>query len=109
MCLAGERVTSLPRTDAALNPGGPLVDSRGEVIGVNTAIIPSAQGICFAIAVNTATFVAGRLIRDGRICRSRIGAAVQTVALPRPLVDRHELGSNSGVLIVQVEPGGPAE
>ncbi len=109
---SGRLIEDVLQTDAALNPGnsgGPLVDSRGEVIGVNTAIIPSAQGICFAIAVNTAKFVAGRLIRDGRVRRSRIGAAVQTVALPRPVVDRHDLGSNSGVLIVQVEPGGPAD
>jgi S1-C subfamily serine protease len=100
------------QTDAALNPGnsgGPLVNSRGEVIGVNTAIIPSAQGICFAIAVNTAKFVAGRLIRDGRVRRSRIGVAVQTVSLPGHLVRRHDLLINSGVLIVAVEDHGPAE
>ena len=109
---AGRLIDDVLQTDAALNPGnsgGPLVTSRGEVIGVNTAIIPSAQGICFAIAINTAKFVAGRLIRDGRVRRSRIGAAVQTVALPRRAVDRHELAVNSGVLIVAVEPHGPAE
>jgi S1-C subfamily serine protease len=100
------------QTDAALNPGnsgGPLVTSRGEVIGVNTAIIPSAQGICFAIAINTAKFVAGRLIRDGRVRRSRIGAAVQTVPLPRRVIDHHDLTVSSGVLIVAVERHGPAE
>jgi S1-C subfamily serine protease len=109
---AGRLIDDVLQTDAALNPGnsgGPLVTSRGEVIGVNTAIIPSAQGICFAIAINTAKFVAGRLIRDGRVRRSRIGAAVQTVPLPRRVVDRHDLHVNSGVLIVAVEPGGPAE
>jgi S1-C subfamily serine protease len=109
---AGRLIDDVLQTDAALNPGnsgGPLVTSRGEVIGVNTAIIPSAQGICFAIAINTAKFVAGRLIRDGRVRRSRIGAAVQTVPLPRRVVDRHDLSINSGVLIVAVEPGGPAE
>ena len=108
----GRLIDDVLQTDAALNPGnsgGPLVTSRGEVIGVNTAIIPSAQGICFAIAINTAKFVAGRLIRDGRVRRSRIGAAVQTVPLPRRVVDRHDLTINSGVLIVAVEPRGPAE
>jgi S1-C subfamily serine protease len=109
---AGRLIDDVLQTDAALNPGnsgGPLVTSRGEVIGVNTAIIPSAQGICFAIAINTAKFVAGRLIRDGRVRRSRIGAAVQTVPLPRRVVDRHDLTVNSGVLIVAVERHGPAE
>src|SRR6185312_13070604 len=109
---AGRLIDDVLQTDAALNPGnsgGPLVTSRGEVIGVNTAIIPSAQGICFAIAINTAKFVAGRLIRDGRVRRSRIGAAVQTVPLPRRLVDRHNLDVNSGVLIVAVEANGPAD
>jgi S1-C subfamily serine protease len=108
---SGRLIDDVLQTDAALNPGnsgGPLVDSRGEVIGVNTAIIPSAQGICFAIAINTAKFVAGRLIRDGRVRRSRLGAAVQTVPLPRRVVDRHDLAVNSGVLIVAVEEGGPA-
>src|SRR4051794_35569013 len=109
---SGRLIDDVLQTDAALNPGnsgGPLVDARAEVIGVNTAIIPSAQGICFAIAINTAKFVPGRLTRDGRVRRSRIGAAVQTVALPRRLVDRHDLDHGSGVLIVNVEPGGPAD
>jgi len=109
---SGRLIDDVLQTDAALNPGnsgGPLVSSRAEVIGVNTAIIPSAQGICFAIAINTAKFVAGRLIRDGRVRRSRIGAAVQTAPLPRRVVDRHDLDQNSGVLIVSVEPGGPAD
>ncbi len=108
----GRLIDDVLQTDAALNPGnsgGPLVNSRGEVIGVNTAIIPSAQGICFAIAVNTAKFVAGRLIRDGRVRRSRIGVAVQTVAFPRKLVDALELPVSSGVLIVHIENGGPAD
>jgi S1-C subfamily serine protease len=109
---AGRLIDDVLQTDAALNPGnsgGPLVSSRGEVIGVNTAIIPSAQGICFAIAINTAKFVAGRLIRDGRVRRSRIGAAVQTVPLPRRVVDAHDLAVGSGVLVVAVDPRGPAD
>jgi S1-C subfamily serine protease len=109
---AGRLIDDVLQTDAALNPGnsgGPLVNSRGEVIGVNTAIIPSAQGICFAIAVNTAKFVAGRLIRDGRVRRSRIGVAVQTVALPERVIDDHDLTVKSGVLIVAIEDHGPAE
>jgi S1-C subfamily serine protease len=109
---SGRLIDDVLQTDAALNPGnsgGPLVNSRGEVIGVNTAMILPAQGICFAIAINTAKFVAGRLIKDGRVRRSRIGISVQTVALPRRLVDQHELNSEGGVLVLGVEPGGPAD
>ncbi len=109
---SGRLIDDVLQTDAALNPGnsgGPLVDSRGEVIGVNSAVILPAQGICLAIAINTAKFVAGRLIRDGRVRRSRIGAAVQTVAMPRPLIRRLELTQSSGVLMMGIEPNGPAE
>src|SRR3984957_5368256 len=109
---SGRMMENIVQTDAALNPGnsgGPLLNSYGEVIGVNTAIIPSAQGICFAIASNTAKFVAGRLIRDGRVRRSRIGAAGQTVPLPPQVVDRHDLTVNTAILIVAVERHGPAE
>jgi S1-C subfamily serine protease len=109
---SGRLIDDVLQTDAALNPGnsgGPLVNSRGEVIGVNTAMILPAQGICFAIAINTAKFVAGRLIKDGRVRRSRIGVSVQTVALPRRLIHQHELGVEGGVLVLGVEPGGPAE
>jgi S1-C subfamily serine protease len=109
---SGRLIDDVLQTDAALNPGnsgGPLVASSGEVIGVNTAIILPAQGICFAIAVNTAKYVAGRLIKDGRVRRSRIGVSVQTVALPRRLVQLHELTTVWGVLVLGVESDGPAE
>jgi S1-C subfamily serine protease len=103
---SGRLIDDVLQTDAALNPGnsgGPLVDSRGEVIGVNTATIQAAQGLCFAIAIDTAKFIAGRLIKDGRVRRSRIGAAVQAVTLPS------HRDHDGGVLILGVEAGGPAD
>ena len=90
------------QTDAALNPGnsgGPLVNSRGEVIGVNTATILPAQGICFATSIDTAKFVTGRLIRDGKISRSYIGVAGQNVPLPRRIVRFYQLPVDTGVLL----------
>jgi S1-C subfamily serine protease len=99
------------QTDAALNPGnsgGPLVTTRGEVVGINTAMILPAQGLCFAIASNTARFVAARLIRDGRIRRSYVGVAGQVVPIPRVLARANQLAVSSGVLVASVEPGSPA-
>jgi S1-C subfamily serine protease len=109
---SGRLIDDVIQTDASLNPGnsgGPLVTSRGDVIGVNTAAIRPAQGICFAIAIDTAKYVAGRLIRDGEIRRSRIGIAGQTVPLHRRLVRYHDLSLESGVFVVSVESASPAE
>jgi S1-C subfamily serine protease len=85
------------------------VNSRGEVIGVNTAVILPAQGICFAIAIDTAKYVAGWLVKDGRIRRSYIGVGGQSVLLHRRVVRYHQLPIQSGLLTVSVEPGSPAE
>jgi S1-C subfamily serine protease len=107
----GRLIDDVVQTDAALNPGnsgGPLCDARGRVIGVNTAVILPAQGICFAIAVNTATFVMGKLIHEGRIRRSYLGVAGQNVPLHRRIVRHHGLAVESGVFVVSVEAGGPA-
>jgi S1-C subfamily serine protease len=107
----GRLIDNVIQTDAALNPGnsgGPLVNSRGEVIGVNTAVILPAQGICLATAINTAKFVAGQLIKEGRVRRSYIGVAGQAVSLHRRLVRYHNLAVETGILVVSTEPGGPS-
>jgi S1-C subfamily serine protease len=108
---SGRLIDGVVQTDAALNPGnsgGPLVSSRGEVIGVNTAVIAGAQGICFAIPSRTAEFVASRLIRDGRVRRAYLGIAGQTVRLTRRQVERYHLSAPGAVLVTSVEPTSPA-
>jgi S1-C subfamily serine protease len=108
---SGRLIDNVIQTDAALNPGnsgGPLVNSRGEIIGVNTAIILPAQGICFAIASSTAEFVAAWLIKEGLIRRSWIGVAGQNVPLHRRVVRFHRLAVDHGVLVTGIEPGSPA-
>jgi len=108
---SGRLIDDVIQTDAALNPGssgGPLVDSLGRVVGVNTAMIVPAQGISFAIALNTAAFVVGELIRNGRVRRSYIGLAGQNVVIDRRLVRFHGLTAETGVLVVSIEPDSPA-
>jgi S1-C subfamily serine protease len=108
---SGRLIDNVIQTDAALNPGnsgGPLVNSRGEVIGVNTAIILPAQGICFATAIDTAKFVAAGLIKDGKITRGYIGIAGQTVPLHRRVVRFHNLSVESGVFVLSLETNSPA-
>ena len=108
---SGRLMDDIIQTDASLHPGnsgGPLVTTAGEVIGINTAMILPAQGICFAIASNTVRFVASRLMRDGRIRRSHIGIAGQQTAIPRAFARANQMALTSGVLVASVEDDSPA-
>jgi S1-C subfamily serine protease len=108
---SGRLIDDVLQTDAALNPGnsgGPLVNSRGEVIGVNTAIIPGAQGLCFATAIDTVKWVVTQLLRDGRVRRSYLGIAGATVALPRRYARHFGFSNEQAVRVESVEGEGPA-
>jgi S1-C subfamily serine protease len=108
---SGRLIDDVIQTDAALNPGnsgGPLVSSSGEVIGVNTAIIAAAQGICFATSIDTAKLVVGQLLRHGRVRRGYVGLAGQNTPLPRRVVRHFDLPVESGVRVMSVELGSPA-
>jgi S1-C subfamily serine protease len=107
----GRLIEDVVQTDAALNPGnsgGPLVSTRAEVVGINTAVIAGAQGICFAVASNTAKFVLGELIRHGRVRRAYIGLSAQTVPVPRRHAREFGLGNRLGALVTAIEPASPA-
>ena len=107
----GRLIEDVIQTDAALNPGnsgGPLVSSRGEVIGINTAVIMGAQGICFAVASNTAQFVLSELIKHGRVRRGYIGVSGQTAGVPRRHARNADIDNASGAMITALEPKGPA-
>ena len=108
---SGALIENVIQTDAALNPGnsgGPLVDSRGRVVGINTAIIQYAQGICFAVPINTARWVAGLLIKEGRIRRAYLGLTGQTRPIARRWVYEYRLPAATGIFVHQVMPGSPA-
>src|SRR5579864_6778234 len=109
---SGRLIEDVIQTDAALNPGnsgGPLVNSRAEVVGVNTATILPAQGLCFAISINTAQFIASKLIRFGRVRRSYIGVQAQTASLNKIIARHYELEATTGALVLSAEPGSPAQ
>ena len=108
----GRLIENVIQTDAALNPGnsgGPLVDTHAKVVGINTAIIPNAQGICFAIPAATARMVAGMLIRDGRVRRAYLGIGGAATPIGRQLASELEIANASGIRILEVVAGGPAQ
>jgi S1-C subfamily serine protease len=108
---SGRMMEEIIQTDAALNPGnsgGPLVDSSGRVIGVNTATIMGAQGLCFAIGIDTAKYIVGEILQHGRVRRSWIGIAAQNVPLPRRIIYEYKLPTPSGVMATSIDPDGPA-
>jgi S1-C subfamily serine protease len=110
--ITGHLVDNVIQTDAALNPGnsgGPLVDSRGQVIGINTAVIRPAQGLCFAIPINMARHILPQLLKHGRVVRGYLGVHVQTVPIAPPLARRFELTQTHGVEVQSVEPNSPAD
>jgi S1-C subfamily serine protease len=110
--LSGRLIDNIIQTDAALNPGnsgGPLVTSSGEAVGINTAIFPVGQGICFAIPMNTAKWVTAALMRDGRVRRSWLGVAAGVITLPRRLTHAVGVDAQRGVIVTGVEEGSPAE
>jgi S1-C subfamily serine protease len=107
----GRLIEDVIQTDAALNPGnsgGPLVSSRGEVIGINTAVIMGAQGICFAVASNTAQFVLSEMIQHGRVRRGYIGVSGQTAAVPRRHARAAGIDNAAGAMVTALESKGPA-
>jgi len=107
----GRRIEGVIQTDALLNPGnsgGPLLDADGRVVGVNTALVAGAQGLCFAVPSNTARFVLGEFLRHGRVRRAYLGLHAEEVLLPAAIARRHDLGANRGVLVRVVQDGSPA-
>jgi S1-C subfamily serine protease len=110
--ITGHLVDNVIQTDAALNPGnsgGPLVDSRGQVIGINTAIVRPAQGLCFAIPINMAKHILPQLLKHGRVVRGYLGLHARNVPLPRNLAKRLQLSQTGAVEVLAIEPGGPAD
>ena len=108
---SGRTIENIIQTDAALNPGnsgGPLVDSRGEVVGINTAIVAMAQGICFAVPSNTAQRIVSLLIRNGRVIRSYLGISGETWPIHRRVSRYYQLEQDSGVRVAHADPNGPA-